>query len=483
MDIAISGTKQERELFTEVVGHYQMAKEDLDVRIIDFNKKDIIFRSHIEESGWPYTSLVFDPRVFTALYEKTSRMFANKPKGRLVPREGGDALGAKISNELLSFQWDENERVDGMSMLAKWALMDLNARKYGASFGLTKWHYERKTNPVDKEKITFYDGPQFTALANRDCLANPSYSTVKNWFQHRDYVTLQELESVNDAARSKPIYKNLDILHALLKGESQKGGDQRATNYIVKNKTIKGLTDYLGRDEVYKTVEVVTEYGEERWVSFVPKHGIIIRDIPNPYAHGQIPIIQLKYYPIDDDLYGLSEIEPIEKLQRATNALICQYLDAINMGLYPVIKVRQTGGAVQMHTLEFGPGKKWLMNDPQTDVVPHEQGTAGVTEFTSTYRFLIGAIQEGLGETSQGISNLVPGGDKKTATEIKDTAMSRSARDNFNQIFLSDALKKQMSFWHVMNRQFLFSNPKEQVKIIRIVGKDAIKYFQDAGLD
>ena len=149
----------------------------------------------------------------------------------MVPREGGDTLGAKINNELLSFQWDENERVDNLPMLAKWALMDQNARKYGASFALCKWRYERqlkKTKSKDgKEEVKsvpFYDGPDFKPLVNRDVLANPSYSTIKGWFAYREYVTLNELKNVNDAARSKPIYKNLDILRDSLAKEGEGGG-------------------------------------------------------------------------------------------------------------------------------------------------------------------------------------------------------------------------------------------------------------------
>src|SRR3990167_5209206 len=263
---------------------------------------------------------------------------------------------------------------------------------------------------------------------------------------------------------------------------AQKGGDRRDNNYVIKNKSLKGLNDYLGSDETFRTIEIVTEYRPDRWITFSPKHGVILRDIPNPYDHGQIPIVQLKYYPIDDDLYGLSEIEPIEKLQKAVNALVCQYLDAINISLYNPLKINQQGGAVQMHTLNFGPGEKWLMNDPSKDVIEHQSNPSGVTEFASTYRFLIGAMQEALGETSQGVSNLNPGGEDKTATEIKDTAMSRSARDNFNRIFLEEALKKQMTFWFKMNQQLLFQG-NEQQKIVRIVGKDAIRYFQQAGLD
>lgn len=477
-DIPVTGTQEEQKTFTQCHRHYTMAREDLEHRTRDFDKKDILFRSHIQAEKWPYRAQVFDPRIFTALYEKTSRILANKPKGRMVPREGGDALGARINNELLSFQWDDNERAENTSMLAKWALMDLNTRKYGAAFGLVNWKWQKK-----KDDSIFYDGPNFRPLNNRDCLANPSYSTVKNWFQLRDYVTLQELMETNDAARSKPKYKNLDILRQQMREESERGGDRRDTNYVVKNKSLKGLQDFLGSDEVYKTVEVITEYREDRWITFSPKHGIVLRDIDNPYKHGQIPIVQMKYYPIDDDLYGLSEIEPVESLQRALNAYLCQNLDTLNMSTYTPLKVNSQGGAVQMHTLEFGPGKKWLMQNPVSDVVAFESNPQGVAEFVPVYRLISGAIQEALGETSIGTSNMEPGSANKTATEVRDLSAARSSRDNFNLMFLGEAMKKQHQFWHLMNQQFLFTGQKDKAKVIRIIGKDAIKYFQGAGLD
>jgi len=389
------------------------------------------------------------------------------------------ALGAAINNELLSFQWDEAGRVDGMPMLAKYALMDMNARKYGASFAVAKWHFEERVAPVEgKTRITWFDGPTFKPWNNRDVLHNPSYSSIKNWIQLREYVTLDELTKVNDSARGKPIYKNLDILRQVLANEGG-GGDTRASNWQSRNLAMKGLEDFLGKDPSFKTVEIITEYRNDRWIVFAPKHGVVIQDKPNPYYHGQIPVVMLKYYPIDEDLYGLSEIEPIEKLQKATNALVCQYLDAINMNLYTPLKVR--GGAVQMHTLEFGPGKKWIMSDPQTDVLPYETSGKGVAEFASTYRFMVGAMQEALGEASAAQSQMVPGGAEKTATEIRETSSQRNVRDNFNQIFLSEAIKHQMMLWHMMNQQFLFDE-ENQHKVIRVVGQEAIRFFEERGL-
>lgn len=489
-EMSLRGSKAEQQLFADCIRHYQMAGQDLENRLDDWDTKDELFRSYIDEDKWPYNSIVFDPRTFTFIFEKTSRLLANKPRGRMVPREGGDALGARINNELLRFQWDENERVDSMPMLAKWAMMDMNARKYGASFGLAKWHWQRyvKKNGKDKtgsdqyKSVPWFDGPNFKPLVNRDCLPNPSYSTIKLWFQHRDYLTIKELQDTNDAARSKPIYKNLDLLRQALEDSEDRGvADKRESNWTSRNKSIKDLIDYLGHDETNKVIEVVTEYRNERWITFAPKHGVVLRDIPNPYDHCQIPVVMLRYYPIDDDLYGLSEIEPIQSLQKGTNALLNQNIDTLNMGLNTILKVRSTG--VQMHTLEFGPGKKWIMNDPATDVIEHQFNPTGIREFPGNYRLLISSMQEALGEASMGVSGIDPTSGSKTATEIKDSALQRNARDNFNQLFLSEAIKKQMMFWHLMNKQFIFDNPNERQKVIRIVGKDAIRYFQQMELD
>jgi len=490
-EIPAVGTEQERSQFNDVIRHYDMARADLDRRRTEFNKVDELFRSHIEESSWPYNSLIFDPRTFTSIFEKTSRLFARKPRGRLVPREGGDSLGAMINNQLLDFQWDDNERVDSTPMLAKWSTLDQNARKYGAGFALVKWKYERKTkvnNKDDKkpkgESEVYFDGPDFQVLVNRDVLINPAYSNIKNWFQYREYLTLEELKNTNDATRGKPIYKNLDLLMQRLQLESSSsGGDTRSSNYTSRNKSIAGLPDRLGDDltEQFKTIEVTTEYRKDRWITFSAKHGVILRDIPNPYDHGQIPVVMLKYYPVDDDTYGLSEIEPVMKLQKAVNSLWSQYVDQINMSLYAPLKIRSE--SVEMHTLEFGPGKKWLMNDPTSDVIAHDQSPTGVGEFATTYRLLINAMQEGLGETSAGVSSAIPGDEKKTATEVRSSDLQRRARDNYNQIFLSEAIKKQMMFWQRMNAQFLFTDPTDQVKVIRVVGKEAIRYFERVGLD
>lgn len=478
MTIEPRGNKKEKKTFESVKSHYDMAREDLDTRIPDWDRKVELFYSYIDETGWPYSSEIFVPQTFTALFEKMARLNGSRPKGRLVPREGGDVIKAKINNAVLDFQWEDSTRADNEPMIAKWAKMDLNARIYGASFALVKWKYEE-----DADGNVVFDGPTLKVLTNKDCLPNPSYSTIKNWFQYRDYLTISELERVNDISGEKPKYENINLLRKSILERSDKGGDRRDVNYTVKGKSLLGLSDYLGTDEDpdFKVIEIVTEYRDDKKIVFAPRYGVVLQEMDNPYAHRQIPVVCLKYIPVDDDLYGLSEIEPIEKIQKALNALTSQFIDAINMDLYRIVQVNPV--EVQMHTLVWEPGKKWLMNNPGKSVVPLEHSMTSTNQFVNVYSVLTSMLKEAMGETSGAFSTLQPFSSEKTATEIQSTETTKTIRDNFNQVFLTEAIKKQYMLWFLMNKQFLFSDPAKDTYILRIVGKSQMEEFKRIGLD
>ena len=197
---------------------------------------------------------------------------------------------------------------------------------------------------------------------------------------------------VNDIAKGKPVYKNLDIIRQQLREDDEaKGkGDRQDVNYTSQNKSMRGLTNYLGSDEVYKTLEMVTEYRPDRWITFVPKHGVVIRDIPNPYEHGEIPVVMLKYYPLPDDLYGVNEYEPVSKLIRGINSLFSQYIDNIAIDLYPPLMINPIN--VRMHTIEFTQEAKWLMNQPGVDVKRLETSTAATNNFQAAYSIMVSSL-------------------------------------------------------------------------------------------
>ena len=477
---------QSDQTFSELLRHYELGFDETDSRrtgkgrigSISFDEADELFRSWLNEKDWPYDALLFDPRVFTFIFEKTARLIGSRLRGELVPREGGDVIGAKINNALLNYQWDQANH--GGSMLSKWALMDINTRKYGAAFGLCKWRYEENS----KGKAVF-DGPEMYNLNNRDCASDLSGNSVEslNWFDARQYVTIQELKRVNDVSRGKPVYENLDKLYAKISEDTdnEKGGDSRDTNWISRNRTISGLHGTpIGNDAVFKHIEVVTEYRRDEWLTFAPKHGVVLRVIDNPYKNHEIPVTMLRYYPIDDDLYGLSEIEPIKGLQKGINAILCQYVDEINQKLYSPVAV---GPGVRQQTLQWGKGARWIMNNPMTDFRVVESSSNAAAFFNNTYSALVAAMMNALGESSLGISNLDRFQTDKTATEVKQLTLQRNARDNFNQLFLAESIERQMRLWHSMNQTMIFADESKKDFVLRIVGDDALKAFKDAGYD
>jgi hypothetical protein len=485
-EIIIRGSDQEINTFTEVQSHYSLSRADLEQRIYrknGFDDADKMFASHIDEKSWPYRSLIFDPIPYTTILEKTARLIGGKPKGRLVPRENGDTVGAYINNELLSYQWEDNSRL-GQSMIAKWMMMDQNTRKYGSSFAIVPWRWEQRVRK-DGDKVkkeTFYDGPDFIVCNNRDVLANPAYEFINKWFQHREYTTLNDLERINDSARVEPKYKNLKELAEAIREDGKGKGDKR--DIQSKNKSMRGLDDYIGRDEYNKTIEIITEYRPDRWITIAPKHGVVLRDIPNPYKHGEIPVVHLKYYPLPDDLYGVGELEPVSKQIKAINAHDSAFSDILALGSRPPIHVNPLN--VRMHTLSWDPEAKWLMQNPNQDVqvMRMDQLSAITNNYTSIKTMLRSSLLNALGESSQGVSQINPTQDdgRVTATEVRDTAFTRNVRDNMNKIFLSEALKKQIMFWHSMNQQFMFKATKDKLKIIRIVGREAVDFFNGSGL-
>ena len=89
----------------EVSQHYEMWTQDNEKRLNRKNGWNDITDAYYGKlpDEWPYITKITDPRIRTSLIEKNARLLNNKLRGRLVPREGNDILGAKINNVKLDF--------------------------------------------------------------------------------------------------------------------------------------------------------------------------------------------------------------------------------------------------------------------------------------------------------------------------------------------------------------------------------------------
>lgn len=463
------------DLYSILQDHYTKGAIDNDQRRLRENGwNDVIKAYHGKlPENWPYLSMVSIPLIRTTILEKNARLFNGKLRGRLVPREGGDMVKAKVNNALLEFQWDNAEY--GGSMLEKWALMDIQARLFGATFALVYWRTE------EQDGVKVCDGNEMKVLDNRDVIVDYTANHVKNanWVQVREWKSLIDLEQENEDS-PEPIYKNLgEVKEAFAEGAN---GDRRDAKYESVIKDLKGLEDRVGTDMAFPTMEVVTEYRRDRWITFLPRLGIIIRDIPNPYKHKRIPIVQMRYYGIGDDVYGESEVEPVLPVYRAINSLVCGVIDEINLRMRPPIKVANNQ-TVRMDTLEYGPDALWIVGDSVNNVQQTVSSGDVISNFQTTYSALLNAYNTAMGEMSQGVGIGDPFAQDKTATEVRASEKQKLSRDQQNQIYLEQALKDQMMLWLLNNQQFLFDDPTKKQHILRVVGKQAVKDLQLMELD
>lgn len=406
-------------------------------------------------ANWPYLSQFTDPIIKTTILEKTARLLNSKLQGRLVPREGGDMIKAKINNALLDFQWDNAN--NGGGMVEKVANADQITRLFGISLALVYWDTEKESNEI---KI----------IDPRDAFIDPSATHVRNakYVQVREFTTPEALEDRGyDVGKLKQIIKD-------------GGSDFRSTAYTSQVLSNRSLDDMVGRDTSNPVIEIVTEYTPDKCTIFAPRHGVVISESENKYDHDMIPLAQLRYYPIIDDVYGESEVESVLPLQKVINACLCGHFDEMNLSSRPPLKI--VSGQVRMESIEFGPGARWIMNNPNA-VSELQMGANSTAQFTQTYSALKAAFNTAMGSQSLGVSNVGSFQGDKTATEVRDLNTQQNTRDQYNQLYLAEFLKDIMMMWHSNNQQYLFDDPTKQTYILKIVGKDKIQDLQQMKLD
>lgn len=470
------------DVYQEVHDHYVTWREDNDQRMNRENGWNDVTDAYWGKlpDDWPYESRVVDPRIRTTLIEKNGRLLNAKLRGRVIGRDGdSDPLKARIVNVVLDYQWDMAN--EGGSMVEKWGEMDMGTRMYASKFAYVPWKHE-----IDEKGNCIFDGNEFKPLDIRDCGMDTAANHIRDakWFQYRGWESIDDLENLNDTDSDKPMYPGLPNLLDKVKmdGRAMYSSDRRDNEYVNRILHLKGLTDRVGTDKSFPIIEIVTEYRKDRVITFAPRYKVILRDIKNPYKHRKIPIVQLRYYRVDGDPLGESEVEPVLPIWRAIQATICGYLDNMNIHMRPPLKILEN--SVRIETILFEPEGQMLMDRPDA-VTEFQSSPHPMQLFQTTYSALVSAFNQAMGDLSQAVSNQDPfnkDGQSKTATEVKFVAKQQNSRDQKNQNSLSDCIQDMMSMWISNNKQFLFTDKKKKEYLLKILGGEMFSYFERAGL-
>lgn len=477
----------EADIAKEVSEQFRLSKLFMDPIHEKMNQQEELYRSYIDSTVYPHGAKVFDPRIFRIIETITPRMVANEPTGTFYPREGGDVVTAHILSALMKYDWYRAEMFPKLVRFVKAMLI------FGTAFGRTYWDF-RETDRIrmipktingrlvwaakDKEKVkvTAFDGPNFEVLNVYDCYPDPNATDLHSmrWFIYRRFKTLEELKSEN-ISRGYEFYKNLDQLETAYANKNKKtegnaGGVTEDLQFREHRRTMMNNQEFLGKDESNRDIVILTRFTRDGWCDICPEYGnLVIREIENPFFHGDLPIVYGVDYVYPGELFGMGEIEPVERIQRAINAVLNQRLDNVQLTLDVMWKVRK-GAGVDLHTLISEPGNI-VTTDDLSAVEPLQIPDVTGATFVQTMNYLTSAMQNGSGVTDYTIgigndSNVA----NKTATGTRLIQQEANAQFKLKiQLFNKMVVERIANQWKDLRVQFTTEEQK-----LRILGRDDV---------
>lgn len=485
-------TKQnEDELAREIDGQFLLSKRYLDSIHERMNSQEELYRTFIDKNNYPHNARVFDPRVFRVIETITPRMVANEPSGSFYPVDKGDVTTSEILKALIKYDWRRAEMFPKLVMFVKSMLI------FGTAFGRTYYDYQtsQKTRMVAKTvnsktmwtpknneqvEVTDFDGPNFEVLNIYDCFPDPNATSLASmrWFIYRTFKTLDELKRENET-RGYDYYKNLDkleeaIVNAKKDGAKSNTGSTNARpdylQYREHRRTMLSTQELIGQDESNPEFVILRRFTNEGWCDIVPQFHLVIREVDNPYFHGKMPIVCGVDYPYPGELYGMGEIEPVDRIQRAINATLNQRLDNVQQILHRMWKV-QKGKGVDLHTLVSAPGNIVTTNDMNAVATIDTPDVTGST-FVQTMTYLTSAMQNGSGITDYTVGvggNQTVANDTATGTRL----IQQEANAQFKlkiQLFHHMVIEKVVNQFKDLRIQYTTEEQK-----LRIIGKEEIQ--------
>lgn len=465
--MSLSMSIDDKKVYNEVEDKYDYSHQELSPRFRKFNDWEDLYLGYLNNADNPWKSAVFDPESFEKVERMASHLFATRPRGRYLPREGSDTKGVRIADELLKYQWDKT----GQQMHRKFMRMGKNIGIFGTAFGVLHWRYERqerkywdkKEGKMKTKRVCVWDDPYFQDLYIYDCFPDPTAISVEDmqWFIHNDYTTLEELRNTNFEIDGQKKYKNLNLLEEKL--NKRRDNSASVDSYRTNADQIYGVSTQEKEDRIL----VRRYYARDKWVTWCPDYKVLIENRPNPYWHGELPVHVLTDHDYTNQLYGIGEIEPIEKLQRGLNSVLNQRLDNVRLIMQPVVKTN--AASKYSHEWMWAPGRKWRM-DKLDDVDIFSLPDVTGQTFMQTANYFKDAMRNALGH--QDFSSRAGETGDPTAAQVRAETSEQNVRTRAKEFNVDAMIQRLCTQWIELDQQFLTAE-----RIIRVVGKDAIDVF------
>lgn len=376
-------------------------------------------------------SQVFDPILSTLAIDRSARVMAQLPTGKLKAISKNDELSAKLMNLTLDKYIIPNANSQ-FDFLTKLRMTDLYSNIYGNFFTMIDWNIKKNG----------YVGPDMWLIPIRDVfpqvgavsVADSDYIIVRTW---------RPITFFEDIARQKE-FKNAGKIYNILK-ERSGDKDQRTTD----DKTKREEEEYSDETPAEKKgyFEVLSQYEGDRWVDIVPAAGnvSVLRDIKNPHENGELPICNKYSIPLLDDFMGMGDFERGKPMQYLDNSLWNLYLDSVKVSIFPPVLIDKDKVSDQS-SIKWAAAAKWIMKNGGAvqgaqvlNLTPQ-----GTNTFSSVKQFVSASLLNMFGTTDTAITEQSDPGFGKTPQALKMQARRENARDNVDRFYMEQFLNQVM---------------------------------------
>lgn len=409
-----------------------------------------------------WRSNLYVKHAFQQIETLLPEFLVEDPNFEVVARERSDEPRATTVQKLLDYQLERDRYADKRMEAVKKTLI------FGACPIKVTWAYDvrrmKVRNPMRAEEraaallagmdvpavieqdVTLKDDPTMIVVDPFDFMWDPAATSIDDaeYVLHRSWLSDAQLKAKEKAG----LYTGVsDLLDA--KGS---GGGGNAWF-----KKLTGESEEQAEAKRGNRHEVIEKWTRDRLVVIVDRR-VVVRDIENPYWHGQIPFVMAVTQPDVDKMVGLSEVWSIESLQNVANKILNSQQDALSLTLDPVLALQANDP--RLKELEFRPGARVFIDNPQA-VKPLDIGQASAYATSDEVDRMVGWM-----ERTTGINASISGTSSEgTATEAAMNLRQGKSRVSLKLAHVDRAFARAAEMFIQLDQQFIDAD-----RVVRIVG-------------
>ena len=418
----------------EILTRRQAAEGYLSNKRLQWDVYEDLFHNKLADAMSSSTkSQVFDPKLSTLILDRSYRVMAQLPTGKIRGISRNDRGVSFLMNLILDKYVFPNANAQ-FDFLTKLRMVDLYSNIYGNFFTLVDWDVKKNG----------YVGPDIWLLNIRDVF--PQVGAVS--LEDSDYVIIRTWKPLSyfEGLRKQNGFKNLSEIVAKLKDKT--GSKQaRSDNDKGKRESSAYPTGEAAKRKGY--FEVLSKFEGDRWVDFCVDAEMVFRDIKNSHDNGELPVTCKYSIPLLDDFMGMGDSERGQSMQQTINSVWNLYLDACKMSIFPPILINQDNIA-SFSSIQWGAAAKWLVRGQLGNTIsPVNLNPQGIATFNNTYQVANASLLNLFGTSDTTTTQSTDPNFGRTPQALRMQAARENARDSADRFYmeryLTNTIKKMIN--------------------------------------